>query len=532
MPADELKNGGFEADWADEKSHRCMVFPKEGVPYEKNVGNIFVPPGWTFWFYHDPGRYDQPEGRDSWKEKAPERVRGGEKAYMWFTFNRSHDAGLFQQVSVGVGARVRFTAWMHAWSNGLSEADGGKPSNGLWSDGAGFEHVAWEAGTLPHDTGDKWDDAKPNFTFWVGIDPGGGTNPLADTVVWGQGYHIYNGYVKQLEAEAVATSDTVTVFIRSKTLWAFKHNDAYVDDAELVVLQPGVTPPEVRLTHRPAALKVGDAATLEARSLSSLTNVGLTVRQPSGQALAVGDVEVGHDGDWRTWTYLTSPLGEAGVHTFTFTASDGVRVSATFDCAPEVRLSFWPSEPKVGEKVTVEARSLAGLTNVGLEVTQPSGVKLAVGNVAVGRDGDWHTWTYVLTPAGEAGAHTVAFSVSGGVQATTTIKYALAPLPTTGDRGDPREQYERTYVLLPPDADSSWAMAVVEATWNQRHYTIGGSADDAGIGDLDVRRVIAVNPQKWSDDLRAFFEEYYSGIEYIPVSASTPDELISKLERL
>jgi hypothetical protein len=208
-----------------------------------------------------------------------------------------------------------------------------------------------------------------------------------------------------------------------------------------------------------------------------------------------------------------------------------VYVSATFDCVPEVRLSYWPSDPKVGEEVTVEARSLTGLTNVGLEVTQPSGAKLAMGNVAIGRDGDWHTWTYTLTPAGEVGAHTVAFSVSGGVQAATTINYASPP-PATGDRGDPREQYERTYVLLPPDADSSWALAVVEATWNQRHYTIGGSADDAGIGDLDVRRVIAVNPQEWADNLQAFFEEYYPGIEYIPVSAGTPDELVSKLERL
>jgi hypothetical protein len=530
MSASVLKNGGFAADWSDEESHRCVIFPKEGVPFEKNVGNIFVPPGWTFWFYHDPGTYDQPEGRDTWKQNAPERVKSGEKAYMWFTFNRSHDAGLFQQVDVGAGARVRFTAWMHAWSNGLSKEDGGKPSNGRWSDGVGFEHVAWEAGTLPHDTGDKWEDAKPNFTFWVGIDPTGGTNPLADTVVWGQGYHIYNGYVKQLEAQATAESDVVTFFIRSRTLWAFKHNDAYVDDAELVVLEPGETPPEVRLAHRPANLKVGDTVVLEARSLSSLTDVGLAVKQPSGQALDVGDVVVGRDGDWRTWTYPTAPLNEPGVHAFTFTASGGVRASATFGCAPEVRLSFWPSEPKVGEEVTVEARSLTGLTNVGLEVTQPTGAKLEVGNVAVGRDGDWHTWTYVLVPTEEVGVYTVAFSTAAGAQATTTIDYTPAPAP--GARGDPREQYERTYVLLPPDADSSWALAVVEATWNQRHYTIGGSADDAGIGDLDARRVIAVNPQKWTDNLKAFFAKHYPGVEYIPVSAGTPDELVRKLERL
>jgi hypothetical protein len=530
MPADVLRNGGFEADWSEETSHRCLIFPKGGTSHEKDVGNIFVPPGWTFWFYHDPGTYDQPEGRDSWRKNAPERVRSGEKAYMWFTFNRSHDAGLFQQVHVGVGARVRFTAWMHAWSNGLSKEDGGHPSNGHWSEGAGFEQVAWEAGTLPHDTGDKQLDAKPNFTFRVGIDPTGDTNPLADTVVWGQGYHIYNGYVEQLEAETVAESDVVTVFIRSKTLWAFKHNDAYVDDAELIILEPGIEIPEVRLTHRPANLKVDDVATIEARSLAPLTNVGLEVKQPSRMALQVGEVTVGRDGDWYTWTYQTAATSEVGVHTFTFTASDGVRVSATFNCAPDVRLNYWPRDPQVGDEVTVEARSLAGLAHVGLEVTQPSGAGLAVGDVVVGRDGDWHTWKHVLSPAREAGAHAVAFSTPDGVQATAAITYAEAPAPS--DRGTPRVQYERTYVLLPPDADARWALAVVEATWNQRHYTIGGSADDAGIGDLDARRVIAVNPEKWPTDLKAFFDEHYPGIEYVPVSAGTPGELKRKMERL
>ena len=87
-------------------------------------------------------------------------------------------------------------------------------------------------------------------------------------------------------------------------------------------------------------------------------------------------------------------------------------------------------------------------------------------------------------------------------------------------------------MLLPPDADRAWANAVVDATWDGHRYTIGGSADDAGIGDLDARRVIAVNPGQWPSDLRAFFEEHYPGVEYIPVEADTPAELVQKLEQL
>jgi hypothetical protein len=98
-------------------------------------------------------------------------------------------------------------------------------------------------------------------------------------------------------------------------------------------------------------------------------------------------------------------------------------------------------------------------------------------------------------------------------------------------RGHPRVQYERTYVLLPPNADGAWARAVVKGAWDEKRYTIGSSADDAGIGNLDVRRVIAVNPQEWPGSLSLgdFFQRFYPGIEYKPITAATPAELIQKL---
>jgi hypothetical protein len=86
-------------------------------------------------------------------------------------------------------------------------------------------------------------------------------------------------------------------------------------------------------------------------------------------------------------------------------------------------------------------------------------------------------------------------------------------------------------VLLPPNADAAWARAVVDGAWDERRYTIGSSADDAGIGDLDVRRVIAVNPHEWPGtlSLNDFFNQYYPGVEYTPVTAATPAELARKL---
>ena len=105
------------------------------------------------------------------------------------------------------------------------------------------------------------------------------------------------------------------------------------------------------------------------------------------------------------------------------------------------------------------------------------------------------------------------------------------PVEAPEPRGRPRVPYARTYVLLPPTADASWARAVVDSAWDENRYTIGGSADDAGIGDLDIRRVIAVNPQRWPGplSLERFFEEHYPGVDYIPVSASSPSELAQKL---
>lgn len=100
------------------------------------------------------------------------------------------------------------------------------------------------------------------------------------------------------------------------------------------------------------------------------------------------------------------------------------------------------------------------------------------------------------------------------------------------DRGDPREQYARVYVLLPPGTSSAWARAVVEATWETRRFTVGGSADDAGIGDLDNRTVVAVNPSGWPSDLALFYQTHYPGVRYIAVQADTPEQLVARLRSL
>ena len=101
--------------------------------------------------------------------------------------------------------------------------------------------------------------------------------------------------------------------------------------------------------------------------------------------------------------------------------------------------------------------------------------------------------------------------------------------PTEAPRGQPRVPYERTYILLPPGAGAAWAIAALRGAWDRRRFTVGGSADDAGIGDLDYRRIIAVNPAAWGDDLWVFYQQHYPGVQYVPLVAETPPELATAL---
>jgi len=353
-----LINGGFEGGYRplwDEstqtKPHHtayvCEV-DRTGGPITKRYtverGEIHNPVGWWAWYAHQrndetPVPWD-PANRIGWSEPeirltetVHQRHRSGATAAYTFTWRRIHEGGLLQQVAVTPGVRLRFSAYTHAWIG-----DDDHPPT--WSL-PGYGALAWPASTP------GLNDDQRSVTQSIGIDPTGGTDPYAPTVLWSPGWHIFNAYrAEPLEIEAVAAADTVTVFLRSSTLWPVVHNDVAWDDCELVELEPGVEPP-------------------------------------------------------------------------------------------------------------------------------------------------------------------------------------------SSGRGAPREQYARTYLLMHRDETLAMRHAAIDAmealgVW----WTLGQSADDAGIGDLDVREVIAVNPAMWDDDLQAFFEAHYPGVAYRPVYAATPADLLPVLRGL
>ena len=91
--------------------------------------------------------------------------------------------------------------------------------------------------------------------------------------------------------------------------------------------------------------------------------------------------------------------------------------------------------------------------------------------------------------------------------------------------GSPRTAYRRVYVLLPPTADQKWLLAAARGGFVGR-LTIGFSADDAGLGDLEQRQVLAVNPHHWPQVLtEAWFKQHYPGVAFTAVVANSPDDL-------
>lgn len=232
MAENLIKNPGFEKDWGEQSSHLCYVW-RDLHMETREIGNIFTPPDYVTYFYHQPGTWDQPEVRDT-----RQRVHSGDKGMLLFTFYRKHEAGFLQQVEVVAGKTYELTAFAHAWSNWH---DGPHPDDPRWSEGPGYDPGYLLEGEAPTD---EW----KNFTFKIGIDPNGGIDPYS--AKWGRGAHIYNEWREVPAVKVTAKSNIITIFLDSLTLWPYKHNDAYWDDVSLVEAEEeGVCNPIIDISN-------------------------------------------------------------------------------------------------------------------------------------------------------------------------------------------------------------------------------------------------------------------------------------------
>lgn len=199
-----LKNPDFEEGWW-RKTHTGEEFD-----------NIFVPTGWTAWWKEGPAEHDpqntngytRPEMMVISKEDPyldPPRVYYGQNAVKMFTFYKIHQAGLYQTIDVEEFYSYKASGWVHAWS---STED------------------------YPYESDQDSESDIANFTFYVGIDPTGGTDPWSEDIVWSVGRPVYDAYgsISTGDVEATANTNKITVFIKSDVMWPFKHCDAYFDN--------------------------------------------------------------------------------------------------------------------------------------------------------------------------------------------------------------------------------------------------------------------------------------------------------------
>ncbi len=233
-----LRNGDFEEG-----------DPNQAWPYQDGIPEVQVAPGWRAFFLDSPPSYvtspdycqgdarcawGRPEFRDVLARDYPYRIRSGQRAQKYFSWNRQHEAGLYQQVGgIQPGTRLRFSVWIHTWSC--------MPAPGTWN----------ECRTTP------LSDSPAPMHIWVGIDPTGGTDWAAPTVVRSPEGNAWDQWTL-FQVEAVAQSDKVTVFIHSRADWQDRlpriNNDVYVDDASLVALgQASPTPPPPPPTSAPGS---------------------------------------------------------------------------------------------------------------------------------------------------------------------------------------------------------------------------------------------------------------------------------------
>jgi hypothetical protein len=143
----------------------------------------------------------------------------------------------------------------------------GAPSLRMWSDGGTFKagiytHVDNVQPGVAYKASLSWGAPSPPETFGrqLGIDPTGGTDPTAGTVVWGPMYWgpgaIVNhplGQGANIDVSAVAQADTITLFIMVDHNSSTGTNFIFIDAISLIVdpVQPAATPSPIPATATP-----------------------------------------------------------------------------------------------------------------------------------------------------------------------------------------------------------------------------------------------------------------------------------------
>ncbi len=357
-------------------------FENGSTPYPGHA-NIQVPLGWNIVWYTDtdPGgsgyTFFQPEVKiddntqwpycDGCAPNVPPRIHTGRYAVDSFKSWGSQDTSLYQQMSrIPIGAVVTASAWLHAWVSGCNPF----PKNFPLQPAISLQG--------PNDSTDGTcaDGAWPAWSnrMMVGIDPTGGIDPRASSVVWNIGdpnapawYGPYDYYSSTLPVTVTAQAYTVTIFLRGITTSGAKFSDIYFDTASLVSSLP------ISVTTRqdqPWPLTSTVAITLQAPI--SLTQLNAGLADPNGLSIPV--TYLGTTGFTPTfisrWEF--SPA-IAGAHLFTLTAAQLPNLFAQTINVSAMQYNYAQDHLPPPSPITFTLYSPISLTGITAVLTDPLG---------------------------------------------------------------------------------------------------------------------------------------------------------------
>jgi hypothetical protein len=241
----------------------------------------------------------------------------------------------------------------------------------------------------------------------------------------------------------------------------------------------------------------------------------------------------------RVTVFLMSRAEWPKKHNDVFWDDASLETVAAVDTAATARhdvlLAIASATKEAGSPIVIRATADRLLNNANLIVSGPQGTLDAISRSA-GAGGRGYIWQWEFTPK-VAGPYTVTFRSDEVPAVSTTVdvlpvgaSVALSvPLPATpasAARGGPRAQYHRVYFLLPPTAGKEWVQAIVDSgAQTEQRWTVGYSADDAGIGDLEQRTVIVLNPSAWPDPIIPWLRMWYPGVNVFPITAVSHADL-------
>ncbi len=224
------------------QSGELLINPGFEDPFvQEGSANLFVANSWQPWYVVPDGvtyptkcagddanckPYQIPVYHPSQPQnaKVPPRALSG-NSQQWGASYAVYIAGVYQQVSnIAPGTQLRFSAYTQGFN-----CDDDRGCFGP----SGQYGYSYEPG---------------NMQMRVGIDPTGGTNAFASTVVWSSFVNPLDAFVLQ-QVGAVAQSDKVTVFVWSSPTFPEKHTEVYVDSASLVATGQGAVPTSASTTQ-------------------------------------------------------------------------------------------------------------------------------------------------------------------------------------------------------------------------------------------------------------------------------------------